>query len=62
MKVVERVFEMRLCKIMTVDEIQFGFTPERGIIDAMFNLRKLQEEYCAKGKKLYMFYEPRESF
>ena len=29
MKVVERVLEKRLCKILTVDEIQFGFMPER---------------------------------
>ena len=28
--------------------------PERGTIDAVFILRRLQEEYHAKGKKLYM--------
>ena len=27
---------------------------EKGTIDAVFMLRRLQEEYCAKGKKLYM--------
>ena len=27
--------------------------PERGIIDAVFILRRMQEEYHAKGKKLY---------
>ena len=35
---------------MSVDEMQFDFMPERGTIDAVFILRKLQEEYCAKGK------------
>ena len=54
MKVVERVLEKRLCGIMPVDEMQFGFMPERGTIDAVFILRRLQEEYHAKGKKLYM--------
>ena len=34
--------------------MQFGFMPERGTIDAMFILRRLQEEYNAKGKKLYI--------
>ena len=31
--------------------MEFGFTPDRGTIDAMFILRRLQEEYHAKGKK-----------
>ena len=38
---------------MSVDEIQFGFMPERKI-DAALILRMMQEEYHAKGKKLYM--------
>ena len=54
MKVVERVLENRLCRIVSVDEMQFGFMPERGTIDAVFMLRTLQKEYHAKGKKLYM--------
>ena len=54
MKVVVRVLEKRLCRILTVDEMQFGFMPERGIIDAVFILRTLQEDYYAKGNKLYM--------
>ena len=34
--------------------MQFGFMPRRGTIDAVFILRRMQEEYHAKGKKLYM--------
>ena len=34
--------------------MQFGFMSERGTIDAVFILRKLQEEHNAKGKKLYI--------
>ena len=52
MKVVERVFEKRLCIIVSVEEMQFGFMPERGTIDAVFIFRRMQEEYHAKGKKL----------
>ena len=39
---------------MSTDEIQFGFMPERGTIDAVFILRRKQEEHNSKGKKLYM--------
>ena len=34
----------------------FGFMSERGTIDAVFILRKLQEEHNAKGKKLYIYF------
>ena len=49
MKVVERVFEKRLRRIVYVNEVQFGFMPERGTIDAVFILRRMQEEYHAIG-------------
>ena len=39
-----------LCRIMSVDEMQFGFMPERETIDAVFILRRMQAEYHAKGK------------
>ena len=51
---VERVLERRLCGIMSVDEMQFGFMPERGTIYVVFILRRLQDECHAKRKKLYM--------
>ena len=34
--------------------MQFCSTPERGTIDTVLILRRMQEEYNAKGKKLYM--------
>ena len=37
-----------------VSEMQFGAMPENETIDAGFILRRLQAEYCAKGKKLRM--------
>ena len=40
--------------IVSVDEMQFGFMPAGGTIDAVFILRRMQEEYHAKGKTLYM--------
>ena len=34
--------------------MQFGFMPERGTIYGVFILRRMQEEYHAKVKKLYL--------
>ena len=53
MNVVEMVLEKRLCRIVSIYEMQFGSMHERGTIDAVFILRK-QKDYNAKGKKLYM--------
>ena len=47
---------------MTDNELQFGSMPERGTIDAVI-LRRMQEEYHAKGKKLHTcFVDPDEAF
>ena len=43
MKVAERVLEKKLHRIVNVNEMQFGFMPNRGTIDAVFILRRLQE-------------------
>ena len=50
MKVVGSVLEKRPCIIVSVDEMQFGFMPEKGTIDAVFTVQRLQEEYHAKKK------------
>ena len=47
MKMVEIVLENRLRRIVTVDEMKFGFMPERGTIDPVFISIRLQEEYHA---------------
>ena len=59
---VEVVLEKTLHGIVIVDVVQFGFMPDRGAIDVVFILRRLQEKYPAKGKKLYLFCGPRKSF
>ena len=41
-----------LKKIVTMDDMQFGFMPSKGTIDAVFILRRIQEEYLADQKKL----------
>ena len=54
MKLVGNVLEKRLCRIVTVDEMQFGFMPDSGTIHAVFIIIWLQEEYHTRGKMLYM--------
>ena len=42
------------CRMVTANEIQFVVMPDKGTIHAVFILRRLQKEYHAKGKKLYV--------
>ena len=51
-KIVEKVLEKTLT--VTIDGMQFGFVPGKGTIDAVFILRRIQEGYLARQKKLYM--------
>ena len=44
----------RFLRIVFVDEMQFSFMLERGTVDAVFILRRMQEEYHVEGKTLYM--------
>ena len=52
----------RFDRIVIVDEMQFGFISARGMIAAVFIVRRMQEEYHAKGKKLYMCFVDLEIF
>ena len=54
MKVLERVIEGRLRKIVKIDNMQFGFMSGRSTTDAIFIVRQLQEKYLAKSKDLWM--------
>ena len=54
MKVLERVIETRVRKIVKIDSIQFGFMAGRSTTDAIFIVRQLQEKYLAKNKELWM--------
>ena len=54
MKIVEKMQERRIPHMVKVDEMQFGFMSGKGVLDAVFILRKLQEDYLDKDKRLYM--------
>ena len=44
MEIVEKALEKRLRKIVTIDDMQFGYVPGKGTIDAVFIKRRIQEE------------------
>ena len=37
---------------MKVDQIQFGFMPGRSTVEAIFILRRMQESYREKNRKI----------
>ena len=53
LKVLERVIEARVRRIVKIDDMQFGFMPGRGTTDAIFIVRQLQEKFLAKKKDLW---------
>ena len=54
MKIVERALENRIRELVLIDEVQFGFMPGKGTTHALFILRRMQEEFRGREKKLYM--------
>ena len=54
MKIIERVFGRRIRALVDFDEVQFGFMFGKGAIDALFLVRRLQDEHRAKDKRMYM--------
>ena len=53
MKVLQRVIEGRVRKIVKIYNMQFGFIAG-STTDAIFIVRQLQEKYLAKKKDLWM--------
>ena len=54
MKILERIVDSLIRQLVSIDNFQFGFVPGRGITDAIFVVRQLQEKYLAANKRLYM--------
>ena len=54
MKVVERLLEKRLKRLVKVDQMQLGFMPGRSTVDSIYILRRMQESYLEKNTKLFI--------
>ena len=53
MKIVERVLGRRKRTLINLNKMQFGFMPGKETLDAIFMVRRMQEDY-QKDKKLYV--------
>src|SRR5580693_2856698 len=53
MKVLERVLEKRIRERIVLDEMQFGFSPGRGTIDAIFIVDRCKRSFY---RKIYVQY------
>ena len=51
MKILERIVDILIRQLMSIDDSQFGFIPGRGTTDAIV-VRQLQEKYLAANKRL----------
>ena len=54
MKILERIVDSLIRQLVSMDDSQFGFVPNRGTTDAIFVVRQLQEKYLVANKRLYM--------
>ena len=45
MEIVERVLEKRIRGLVTIDDMRFGVMPGKGRTQALFILRRMQEEF-----------------
>ena len=49
-----KLFEKRFCRIVTINEVQFGFMHDKATIDAVFILRMLHGKWCVLKEKVFM--------
>ena len=54
MKIFETIVERRLRKLITVNNMQFGFSPGKGTTDAIFIIQQLQEKHIEVHKDLFL--------
>ena len=53
MKMFEKILERRLRKLITVNNMQFGFSPGKGSTYAIFIIEQLQEKHREVHKDLF---------
>ena len=53
LKIYERILDKRLRRVVKIDEMQFGFMPGKGTVDAIFILRQMQEKMLEGSKVMY---------
>ena len=59
LKVFEGVIEKYIREAVNIDDMQFGFMPGKGTMDAIFITRIMQERFLATKKDLYFTFVDR---
>ena len=54
MKMIERVLDTSIRRMVNIDAMQLGFLPGQGTSDANFIIRQLQEKHIAANKPIYI--------
>ena len=54
MKIVKKILKKMIRALVEVNNMQFGIMPEKGTTEALFIVRKVQEKYRKKNKKLFV--------
>ena len=53
MKLLEWIIDSYICKMVNIDDMQFGFVPGRGTTDVILIVPQLQEKYITANRLLY---------
>ena len=53
MKLLERILEQHIRKTVNIDDMQFGFMPGKGTMEAIFIVRQIQEKFIAKKRDVF---------
>ena len=56
LKLYEKILDGRLHEVVDIDKMQYGFTPGRGTVDAVFVLRRFTGRFRAKNKMLFFVF------
>ena len=52
----DKVFDGCLCEVVDTDKMQYEFMPGRGIVDAVFVLRRLSENSEPKIRSCFLYF------
>ena len=53
MKILKKVLERRIRTLISLNKVQFGIMPGKGIVDARFIVRRMQADNQKQEKRLY---------
>ena len=56
MKILEHILNIIIREQVSINNVQFGFMPDRGTTDVIFILRQRQEKNLQKKKNIYFAY------